>query len=115
MNKGLLLSTGEYIIFLNADDWYKKSSIEELVNAGLKSRADITHANSIIVNNKNIVTGRLQASLHDGIYTRGATLRHETMLVKKRLYGDIGPIQRDIRFNTWIEIYCFSIIRVFRM
>ena len=106
MNKGLLLSTGEYIIFLNADDWYKKSSIEELVNAGLKSRADITHANSIIVNNKNIVTGRLQASLHDGIYTRGATLRHETMLVKKRLYDDIGPYDESYKI---ISDYIFMI------
>lgn len=106
MNKGLVLSTGEYIIFLNADDWYKKDAIEELVNASLKSQADITHANSIIVNNKNIVVGRLQASLHDGIYTRGATLRHETMLVRRSLYDDIGHYDESYKI---ISDYIFMI------
>lgn len=106
MNKALLLATGDYIIYLNSDDWYKKDSIEVLVSAAIKKQADITHANSIIVNNKDIVIGRLQASLHDGIYTRGASLRHETMLVKRSLYDEIGPYDESYRI---ISDYVFMI------
>ena len=90
MNKGLALATGEYVIFLNSDDWYKRYAIEKLVLSAKASHADITHANAILVNDRNRVIGRLQASLSDSLYTRGATIRHETMMVSREVYESVG-------------------------
>lgn len=90
MNKGLSLATGSYIMFLNADDWYRKDAVELLLSNALASNADVTYADANIVAPVGLVYKRLNSWLHDGLYTRGAPLRHETMLVKADIYNKFG-------------------------
>ena len=90
MNKGLTLAKGEYILFLNADDWYREDAVEKLLSNSIKYNVDITYADASIVNSDGIVYKRLNSWLHDGMYTLGAPLRHETMLVRSEVYNKYG-------------------------
>ncbi|MCI5178984.1 MAG: glycosyltransferase [Candidatus Electrothrix sp. AW3_4] len=105
MNKGLGLAAGEYIIFLNADDWYRSDAIELLVQAALKKKADISHANAVIVNANGRKIGRIKRQLHDGIYTSICLIRHETMLVHRSVYIQLGGYDTSYRI---IADYLFA-------
>lgn len=51
-NKGMDVATGEYIAFIDADDWIDKDFIERLYNAAKQSNSDIAAA-TIIRKRKN--------------------------------------------------------------
>ena len=42
MNKGASLATGDYVAFLNADDWYELSTLEDVVDV-IKNDSDIDY------------------------------------------------------------------------
>ncbi|MDH3380504.1 MAG: glycosyltransferase [Gammaproteobacteria bacterium] len=88
MNKGLSLATGDYILFLNSDDWYTPDAVSKLINSALKTGVDVTHADAMLIENGQ--TYRMTAWLHDGLYTRGMPLRHETMLAKSEVFVKYG-------------------------
>jgi glycosyltransferase involved in cell wall biosynthesis len=90
MNKGLSLAVGSYIIFLNSDDWYVRDAIKCLMSGAMESNADVTYADAYVVNSDGKVYKKLKSWLHEGLFTRGAPLRHETMLVKAEVYNKYG-------------------------
>jgi len=45
MNKGVSLGTGDYIAFLNADDWYPIESIKWVVENAMKTKAGYIYGN----------------------------------------------------------------------
>ena len=90
MNKGLSLATGDFILVLNSDDWYRDDAVEALLKAALETNVDVTHADAVVVNVEGTRQHELKGWLNDGIFTRGAGLRHETMLVKRKIYDRFG-------------------------
>lgn len=50
-NKGINESTGEYICFLDSDDWYKKYYVEKQYNQIIKTGADISICSVSLYNN----------------------------------------------------------------
>lgn len=53
-NVGIEISQGEYIAFIDSDDWIHKKYFEELYNLLKKSNSDISVCNFIRVSNENI-------------------------------------------------------------
>ena len=49
MNKGMRISTGDYINFLNSDDWYQRDAINNIVKHIEKSEADVVFGNIVHV------------------------------------------------------------------
>ena len=90
MNKGLALAFGDFILLLNADDFYRSDAVACLVEAAQRSGADVSHADAAVIDarGKRVTTWR--AWLHDGLYTGTCPLRHETMLVRRHVYQRLG-------------------------
>ena len=112
MNKGLSLATGGFILILNSDDWYRRDAVKILLDHAVKSGADITHADANIVNAHGLVYQRVNAWLHDGLYTRGAPLRHETMLIKADIYNKFGKYDESYHvisdYDYMVRLYSGS-------
>ncbi|MCD6329081.1 MAG: glycosyltransferase [Candidatus Cloacimonetes bacterium] len=89
MNKGISLATGDYVIILNAEDYYTEDAIEKLVQEAIKSGADIVAAHAQFLNEKNEV-GYVNRSRWTAEVYVCSPLRHETMLVSKNTYNDVG-------------------------
>lgn len=90
MNKGLALAFGDYVLLLNADDWYRSDAVARLVAAAQDSGADVTHANAAIIDAQGNRVTTWHAWLHDGLYTGNCPLRHETMLIRQNVYERTG-------------------------
>jgi glycosyltransferase involved in cell wall biosynthesis len=89
MNKGISLANGDYIIILNADDYYKKDAIEKLVQEAIKSGADIIAAHASTMDEKGDVISEIKSRWTAEVYI-SSPLRHETMLISKDTYNDVG-------------------------
>ena len=73
-NKGIVRARGEYIIFLDADDFYEPTLLEKLYNLAKKENLDIALSKFDIYNSK---TERFSASVdekHVDIYAHGAVV-----------------------------------------
>ena len=97
MNKGLELAQGDYILFLNSDDWYTPDAVEALVDAKDYSGCDFVSALALYVNEENGEHKPLRTMpFNDSQYLR-MSIRHETMLLPAALYDQLGPY--DTRFR----------------
>lgn len=97
MNKGLALAFGDFVLLLNADDWYRSDAVACLVEAAGKSDADVTHADAALIDARGRRVGTWRAWLHDGLYTGTCPLRHETMLIRRAVYERTGGY--DVSFR----------------
>ncbi len=97
MNRGLGLASGDYILFLNADDRYREDAVAQLVSAARQSGAGIAHADALFIETDGRRSYRVDGWIHDGIFTRGASLRHETMLVPADVYIEHGGYDNSYR------------------
>jgi glycosyltransferase involved in cell wall biosynthesis len=100
MNKGLALAHGDYVLLLNADDWYRSDAVARLVDSAIRSGADVTHADARLVDARGRHVGTRRAVLHDGVYTGHCPLRHETMLVRSAIYNRFGGYDASYRVNA---------------
>lgn len=100
MNKGLELARGDYVLILNADDWYEPDAVEVLLAARAESGADFVSALATYTDQAGALA-RLQPSFpfDAGIYFR-MPLRHETMLLSRALYRRHGPYDTRYRVNA---------------
>lgn len=97
MNKGLELAQGDYILLLNADDWYEPEAVAKLVAAKDYSGCDFTAALARYVDEANGKAEILRPMPFDDSALLRMSLRHETMLVPAALYDRVGPY--DTRYR----------------
>ena len=97
MNKGLRLASGDFVLILNADDWYSRNAVRLLVGKARETDSDITHANAWVISETGRRENLLKPWLHDGIYTRSMPLRHETMLVSSAAYNKFGAYDESFK------------------
>lgn len=91
MNKGLSLSHGDYIIILNADDYFSLTAIENLLNNAIKTNCDISYG----IMHKVDQFGKFLNICHnynadDKIYIWGMIMCHEASLISARTYNTFG-------------------------
>jgi glycosyltransferase involved in cell wall biosynthesis len=110
MNKGICLSTGEYIAFLNADDWYNQDTINDVV-AQINNNKQIDY----VFGNVNIYSGNKLVDLftqsiddyknnmpfpHPTLFTRHSILLEEGFDESYKIIADYDFIIKLIEKHT---------------
>jgi glycosyltransferase involved in cell wall biosynthesis len=113
LNKGIDLSTGEIICFLNSDDFYfDKNTISKVVNCFKISNADVVYGNLnyITKNNSKVLRKWTSNDFNFFLLKKGWMPPHPSTFVKKKI------INKKNWFNTNYKIsadYDF-LIKLFR-
>lgn len=110
MNKGLELARGDYILMLNADDWYTPDAVEQLMAAQEYSGCDFVSALAQYVDADGKPTEIMRPMSYDASITIRMPLRHETMLIAADIYDAVGPYNETYRIIADSELT----LRLFR-
>jgi len=95
MNKGIKVSSGDYVIIMNTDDYYyTDKAIEILVNTLEKENADFSCAAYKTVNKNG--TGKTIPAKPENFFC-GMSFGHNTMLCKKELFEKYGMYNENYK------------------
>ncbi len=91
MNKGLKVSTGDYILFLNAGDTlYNRHTLENIPFAK-NPDADIFYGETLIIDERGETLGLRQKKLPDYLnwkhFKKGMVVCHQSIFVSKKIAG----------------------------
>lgn len=96
---GMLHATGEYIGFVDADDWLKPEMYEKMYNAAKSNNSDVVFCNCLQNENGYVFTPEMP----DGPYNREAIKKE--ILPKTLAYIGKGGTKRAIRWCNWLRLY----------
>ena len=94
MNKGLGLATGDYVAYLNSDDFYTNEEvIQQVAEAIIETNADAIYGDlSYVKRNDPKIRVRYWKSqvFQPGSFVRGFAPPHPTFFMKRKLLNDLG-------------------------
>jgi glycosyltransferase involved in cell wall biosynthesis len=108
-NKGLELANGEYVWFIDSDDYIEKNSLLEMLTLIFENKLDVLAINynivddkGIIISNKQFLNSRLQCKYIDGptFYFDNYTYSYSCMFIfRRKLF-----IDNNLRFKERINM-----------
>ncbi len=101
-NKGLEISTGDYIMYLDSDDYLELTACEELNNIIEKTKADIVCFNLRKVNEEG------KEIKSKGVYNQGNTKEIKEMTYEDAMIDNL--FRRNIRYEAGSKIYKREIV-----
>jgi len=110
MNKGILQSNGEYLLFLNSGDCLVDKDVLNLVFSK-PCIADILCGKCNVVNSDGVIvwTSNPPENITFGfLYHQG--LGHQSTFIKRSLFDKIGLYREDFKYNSDIDFWYKSII-----
>ena len=115
-NKGLLKSQGEYIIFVDADDFYEETLLEKLYSKAKSDNLDVVATDFDLYDNKRARYIKSPEEEHGNIYAHGAVasknefpdfiLQSTTGYVWNKLFRSAFIKEKEILFAP--ELYVFE-------
>ncbi|MBE6824414.1 MAG: glycosyltransferase family 2 protein [Ruminococcaceae bacterium] len=107
-NSGLEVATGDYVMFIDSDDWISHTRVETLYNAIIKGQADAAIGTHTNINQKG-ETSLHQSALEEKVYEKDE-------VVDDILLPIIGPdvtYEYDVQINcsAWRSLYKMDVIR----
>lgn len=114
-NKGLDIAQGEYIYFVDADDYIHPQALDVMYDVAIKTQAPITVANTFIRESKKqifspIKMNKLKHQYHYNVMNDLFNQRHLSSIVWNKLYKrEILNNKRfieGIQFEDWCFITC---------
>lgn len=118
MNKGIALASGDYVLVLNADDWYADTAVEQLVTVKQKKKVDIVSALGIEVDRFGELIKQIPMFPFKANVMMRMPLRHETMLISNQIYNACGfydesyKVIADLKFTQQLYIQKISLIQL---
>ncbi len=85
MNKGVSLCSGEYVTFLNADDWYNQDSVCHITDEIIVNRVDFLYGNLNFIK----LDGRSQI-WQGNSKNDGREIPHPTCFIKREVLLEVG-------------------------
>ena len=91
MNKGIKIAKGDYVCFLNSDDYFEDNEVVNMINSINDSKdADVVYGNiRYLFPDGKIKYSKLNLDVIDFL-DKGMYLPHPSLLAKKKLFGEIG-------------------------
>ena len=86
MNKGISVCTGDYVAFLNADDWYKENTLGLIIDVVLEVNPEYIFGDMSLYNNNKYLEERTP---NLDKYKRYQPFGHQTLFVKKKYLCEI--------------------------
>lgn len=102
---GIRFANGEYIGFVDSDDWVETSMYETMYMAAKKNNADIVFCNCI----QNADEHRFSPEIESGVYDRKAI--EEKILSKTLAYVADNGERRAIRWSNCLRLYRSELIK----
>ena len=106
MNKGIKLSKGDFIGFLNSDDYFSSiDSIEIIVHNLKKYNVDCVHGNVVFLSKKNKINRVWKSKdFLGGAFSKSWTPAHPTFYCKSSIYKKFGYYNTRYKIAADVEL-----------
>lgn len=93
-NKGILMSSGDLIGIINADDWYEKDAIEIIVE-NLEDEIDVYCGNIRLIDKSSEISKYKKSKI--SWLSLGMHVMHPSVFVKRSVYNKVGLFNIDYK------------------
>jgi glycosyltransferase involved in cell wall biosynthesis len=115
-NNGIKFAKGEWIAFLDSDDWWKPEKLKTCVDF-FNNQVDLIHHDLKIISNKShfferkaFKSRQLKKPILIDLLVNGNLITNSSVVVRRKMLKNIGLINEDPKliaaedYNTWLKI-----------
>lgn len=112
-NKGVEVSKGNFLAFLDSDDWWEKDKLKKSYQAIDSTNSDISYHNCFIVGNKKdgkTRSRKLKDPVYNDLLINGNTIVTSSVLIRKKVFQNVGCFSTNEDklgwedYDLWIKV-----------
>lgn len=97
MNKGIQISTGKYIAFMNSDDWYEKDVLGKVLPILEKSEAEVVYGDTNIWSGETHIGRRIADEIQTGKIPLRMPFSHQSCFVLSSVMRELGGFSPEYK------------------